>query len=48
MYVLPSSIVDAGATIGHVQEDGSHIGLHFVSIAGGALEILVDDWQGSE
>ena len=47
-HVLPSSIVDAGATIGHVQEDGSDICRRFVSAMGGALEILVDDWQGSE
>jgi hypothetical protein len=37
-------MVDAGAAIGHVQEDGGHIGCHFVATAGGALEILVEDW----
>ena len=43
-HILPSSIVDVDAAIGHVQEDGGHIGSYFVASRDSVLEILIEDW----
>jgi hypothetical protein len=46
-HVLPSSVIDTGAAIGQLEEEGGHIGLHVMPARGGIFEILIEDWLGS-